>query len=356
MPEKPEEVPNEGELETMLTDAAASGATPEPTPEPEPTTTPTPEPQPSALEIAKNLGIETDNYQSDEELLKGLYSQLQETKPYADYGRQVLPYDDQIRKIITQEPEPEPEKEPDKEWSPESYFSEKWQRPNYDKAWEAFISSGMVQLDPNTGQFVPAEGYQSSVPINVLQGLNEYKSWQRSAIEQLLENPYKGTWDAFQEPLQRMIQDQIDQHLSQFEQTQNVSNWEAQHADVLYEHDTNGQIVLDIYGRPKPSEYGEKFIAAATKLHNGGMHDPNLVIECALEIVGQPPAAEQQAETPEQVSEQKQRSFIDEAREKASHSPSAGGYSENNDIEPIVQSTRELDNMFIAAAKKAGIG
>ena len=315
------------------------------------------------FQAAGEYGFDTSQYKSDEELVKGLFGKLKEVSPYVDYARQILPHDEQIREYLRQSQQPrqqpqQPATQPkaEEQWDPDKYFGEKWGAAKYDKAWDAFLQSGMIQLDPRTGHYVPVPEYSNMVPLPVLQGLNEYRVWQKNGLEKLLANPYKDTWDAFQEPMQRLVRDEIKRSLGQYDDTQSLTGWESQNARILYEHDQAGNIAFDIYGNPKTTEYGSAFIRAAQGLRQSGVVDPRQIIEYAGQLAApflpkqQPSAAPQQPQPPAPP-QKKPESFM----QQAMHRASSGGYAEAEDVNQYVQSSRELDNMFMDAALKEGV-
>jgi hypothetical protein len=356
--ETPEEI---GNLEQAFTDAAAQVPEVAPTPQP---AEPTQQEPSAAFRAAQTSGFDTTGFNSDEELVQGLYAKLAESQPYAEYARQVLPYDQDLRQMIAARNQPQAPatqtKPPEEEWSPGTHFKKVWKTPDYDKGWEAFINSGMVTVDQESGQFVAVPKYANSVPINVLQGLNGRRTWQREALEKLIENPYESTWQAFQEPLERVIQQKVAEHIKSYDSVQAVNAWEHANEKVLYEHDPQGQIVYDIYGNMKPTPYGEVFIQSAREARQkfpGISHED--VIKYAT-AVATPYRAAQEPTQPEPVAQQpaavmKEKSFLQKAMQKAGHSPNSGGYAEANDLEPVVMDSRDLESMFATAAKKAGV-
>lgn len=352
------------QLEQVFTEAAsqASVAAPPTDPVAAPPAEAAAEAQLSAaFRAAQEAGIDIGQFKSDDELVRHFAKQVSEYRPYVEYANQVLPYDKDLREMIAAKSKPpvqETAAPKSDEWTPETHFRKAWGQPDYDKSWEGFVQAGMVTIDPETGQFVADPRYAQSVPINVLQGLNNRRQWQRQALERLLENPFEETWKAMQEPLERYVQDRISQHFQKHDSVRAINAWEAENAKVLYEHDATGNIVYDVYGNMKPTQYGEVFIQAARDARqrfNGISHEDVIRYASAVAtpyLQKQPaPVTQQQQPDPPQ---QQKTSFLQNAMQKAAHSPNSGGYSEASDIEPVVLQTRELDNMFVSAAKKNG--
>lgn len=302
----------------------------------------------TGLEAARELGLDGE-WEDSAAVIRDLASRLKDSQPYIDYARRVLPYDQQISELISGQKQEEPEQQAE-EWDASKHFKEAWGAPEYDSAWDAFVQSGMVTLDPATGQFVAADGYQTSVPLNVIQGLNEHRNWQRQGLERLLSDPYGSTWEAFQEPLERLIKERIESYVSSLAEQDAVSEWEAAHAKDLYEYNGD-EPVRDIYGNIRTTPYGEAFYQTCQELRDSGMTDPRKVIQMAIRLHPPPSNGSSEPEAPAE----KESSFLDKAMDKARHSPSSGGYSENRDIEPIVQSTMDLERMFVDEARKAGL-
>jgi hypothetical protein len=214
----------------------------------------------------------------------------------------------------------------------------------------------MVVVDPETGHYVAQPKYANMVPVTVLQGLNGQRTWQRQALERLIANPFEETWKAFQEPMERIIQQKVSEHIKGYDSIQAVNAWEHANEHVLYEHDSNGKVVYDIYGNQKPTQYGEVFIQAAREARNkfpGISHEDVIQYASAVATPYKPAPAADESGTPAPAG--KEKSFLQKAMKKASHSPNSGGYSESSDIEPVVMDGRELENLFASAAKKAGL-
>lgn len=359
------------DLNVAFTQAAGQTAatpTPEPTApvaEPVQAAEPTEQELSAAFRAAQAAGFDVSQFGSDEELVQAMYEQVNRAKPYVEYAQSVLPYDKDLRELIQKRSAPPQETAqpaPAEEWKPETHFRKAWGAPDYDKGWEAFIQSGMITIDQDTGQFVAAPKYGNAVPINVLQGLNSRRQWQRQALEKLLDNPYEETWKAFQEPLERYIQERLDGHLRQRDSLQAINAWERQNEKNLYEHDAKGELQYDVYGNPKASRYGEVFIAAAKDARqrfNGASQED--VIRYASAIAA-PYLAQQQAPAApvvepqvEQAAPEDEEPFLRKALKRAAHSPNSGGYSEANDLEPVALDQRELDDMFKVASRKLGL-
>lgn len=340
------------------TAGAGAGSTP---PEPE---------RPAVFAAAEQLGIDVSQYTDEQALIADLWKQAEDAKrstaemqPYVEYARQVLPYDAQVRQVLQGAPaEPsQPAAGQPAEWDLDRHFSEAWKRPEYDKKWESFITSGMIVADPDTRQFVPADGYANQVPAQVLQGLNGRVAWQREALERLLEDPYRQTWEAFQEPLQRMVDDRVSQYVSQQESARAINQWEAENAGLLYETTSSGEVAYDISGNPRLTPYGQAFMQACQELQPLG--DSLKILKTASQMTahlrpsgdqaaGGTPPAEQ---TPQADAGTADGSFLDQAMEKAKHRPNSGAYAAGQDVDPLVQNVMELESLFKDAGRKAGI-
>lgn len=357
---------NPDDLSNAFTQAAAGAipTTPEPVAAPvEPVTQSEPE-MTAAFRAAQAAGWDTSQFSTDEELVQAMYGQINQLKPYVEYAQQVLPYDKDLRELIQKRSAPaaEPQtKQEQDEWKPETHFRKAWGAPEYDKGWEAFIQSGMVTIDQETGQFVATPKYGNTVPINVLQGLNSRRQWQRQALEKLVENPFEETWKAFQEPLERYIQERITKHFSSRDSLQAVNAWERENEKVLYEHDPSGQMVYDVYGNPKTTAYGDAFISAARDARqrfNGASQEDVIRYASAVassQLPKQAAPAAPPAVAEAVVDDEQEEPFLKKALRKAAHSPNSGGYSEASDIEPVALGSRELENFFAVEARKAGL-
>jgi hypothetical protein len=180
----------------------------------------------------------------------------------------------------------------------------------------------------------------------------------------MLENPYQKTWEAFQEPLSRLIDEKMQAQITKHDESRDLDVWEEQNAHLLYEFGEDGQVLRDIHGYPKPTSYGEAFIKACERVQEEWSNrfpdqpaDPHYVWTMANMATEHlvPQEEETPEQTPEQASVEKKEKFLDTALKKAAHSPSSGAYAEGGVEDPGEVSRTELESMFTDAGKKAGM-
>jgi hypothetical protein len=314
--------------------------------------------QDPVLQAAAEAGFDIDDYEDAQSFLQDLAKyreQADEYRPLAEYAKQILPYRDQVEAALSGQKQQEPEeKQPDTEQTLSDYFKEKWSIPEYESAWDRFLGAGMLELDENTGKYIPAKDFTAVVPASVVDGINKYQDARRDALERLVNNPFEATWDALQKPIQDMIEQAVQQKTAQDTTVTEFTKWEEENKEILFSEDGKDF-----------SEYGLKLIDKAKELKTkfGESADDLMVIRLAQEIIPKPdtklteePKEEEKAvETPKQASDKKKKTFLEDAIEKAGHKANSGGYAESNEQVPVFQNSRELETYFSSQAKKQGM-
>ena len=364
----------------------------------EPTTTPPAVTPPSGTltseegqsEIARaaaEAGFDTAGM-SDVQIVQAITKQHQQLKPYAEWGQQLVPYADQIQEYFNQQqaqrgagdaavtqPGHEGARggEQKEEWTPDGYFGEKWQEPKWDDQYDLAEKMGVVQRNSDTGLYEAVPG-REAMAMPILNGMNHALMARQQQWQQITSsNPYRHFYDVLLEPMRRAWQQDmeqaVEQRLSQREVKSYVDDFERQN-QWLYTKDQAGQLTM--------TPRGQAFYQAINTLREAGVNDPRTLLNLAVKMVpegnGQAgtsstvaaetsPASQvaaQQvaaaaAQTPQEASAQKQASFLDTAMEKARHSPSAGGYTqESPGTDPVNVSEIELQNMFVSDFRKTG--
>ena len=350
-----------------------------------PTETPLPpvEQQAASSDLAQaahEAGIDVSRYGSEQELAQAMVGALQQSQPYVKFARQMAPHAEQFQNYLrdgTQPPvqQQAPEQAPapvQEEWDEGKHFADKCSKPTYDPNWDTFVQTGMIVQDPNSGQFMPSPDYPMA-PANVIQGLNEHRSWQRDSLQTLLENPYQKNWEAMQEPMQRMVDERIQQMFSGYDTANYIQDFEGRHAEHLYVRDENGQYQQDpVSGNWELTPLGSLFYNEIESLKQEGMTDPHAITERALdssvtalrahaaehqnaqmqEYYQGDPNAQQQQMQPQQPQVQQQapdqrQSFMDRAMQRAAHTSSSSGYGDSTPAgEHQGLQRSELENMF----------
>lgn len=348
-----------------------------------PTQAPVPsQPSPFA-NAAREAGFQVDGM-TDEQIAQVMRDHIVRTRPYANYGQQMAPYADQIRSYFEQQgdqgraQQAAQERQPaEEEWTEDRYFGEKWAAPKWDETYTFAIQNGIVQRNAETGLYEAVPGYES-MAIPLLSGLNQVAGWTAQQWQGITRgNPYRQFYDVLREPLQRAWKSDIEQivaeQLSRQATESRVNTFEAENAAWLYAVDpATGQRVL--------TQRGQDFYDEIDTLREAGVTDPNRLISLAMRRMGSPAAqatmqqptpnmqaaapAVQQAPPvpppaidPKVASATQQATFLQNALQRASHSPQAGGASAHAPDDPVSVNENDLNNMFVSSFRTAqGLG
>lgn len=317
---------------------------PESSPEPvaQPTPTPVPEPTPSFsfLNYAKEQGIDLGEIGDDKTAAEAFLTNWRQMQGWIAQQQVQQP-----------SPEPEPQKPAEEEWSLDGHFAKAWGVPNRDPQWDDIIASGIIVKDPDTGQYVPRPGLNSWMSVNpkVLQDINAYEqSYGRSARE-FLADPLRKTYEALVEVFDRRYAkpETVTQTLEDRTVEQVASQFEQQHGAWLKTAD------------------GERFLKLvsafrATMPPMQAMQEALLYVSppqtaqptpAESESAATPAAMPAPAPTPEQISAQKQESFLQDAKRRASHS-SSGGVPPSAPEDTGTMSGEDVRTLFTRTARK----
>lgn len=334
-------------------------------------------PQPAWADQLRQAGIDPSNFRSEADLAAAIAQQQQyirELSPYAQYGQQVMPYAQQVAEAIggrsqAAQPQPEPKEEPKSlEDRLRDHWNGIWERPQYDPTWEH-----QVQINPDTGMF---EGISPLTPASAVQGMNAYRDWQRKALNSLITDPFDLTWKAIRPGVEDVVKNLVQQELNTYRTSQDFDAIERQYENVLYEKDPNGNRVVDpATGAYKWSPFGQFTVGKMQELRQMGITDPYKNFSMALDLakaylfdnqsalspepttaaaptLPQPAAGSMYATAPASVRPAPQQSFLDRARQIASHS--GGAASPASPSGPSVQSF-ENESFFSKAAAQMGL-
>jgi len=339
--------------------------------------------QPSAFaRAAQEAGIQVDGL-NDEQIAGAMAQHIQRTRPYVQYGQQMAPYADQIRSYFEQQADQgraqQAAQEPaaQDKWTEEDYFTQKWAAPKWDESFNFAIQQGIVQRNAETGLYEATPGFEGMV-MELLPGLNKAASWTAQQWQGITRgNPYRQFYDVLREPLQRAwktdMQQIVAEQLAQQATEQRVNTFEAENAAWLYAVDpATGQRIL--------TAKGQDFYDEIDTLREAGVTDPTRLISLAMRRLGQPqaqgmtqqvptmqavpaqmvsaaPSVPQPAIPPQVASANQQATFLQNALQRASHSPQAGGASAHAPEHPVSVSENDLNNMFVSEFRTAqGLG
>lgn len=362
-PAAPAESAESHEFESAFTQAnaappAASSApataqppvSPAPPASPAPTAAPTPAaaaPAPAAPQIpasnpfyeqAKKLGIATDGFKSNDDLVKALLSHAEQQAPFVQLGRQSL-----TARPQAPPPPAAPAAPAEKPWSLDDHFAGLWKVPEWKPEYQTLIDRGLVAIGER-GLYEATDPALAAYVMPLLNDLNEAYLSQIEARQNLFNgNPLKNIHDGLYPAIERQIMARVEEALSgRFEQVQQadaLETFEAENKAWLY--DATGNF----------TEHGQKFLNAVQSLREGGMTDPGKLIAFAKQIVPPPaatpaasPAAAPQAPTVT-APPTPQESFLQDAAQRASHSPQPNGSAPQMNA-PVTVEESELNSMF----------
>jgi hypothetical protein len=245
------------------------------------------------------------------------------------------------------------------EWDPNGYFKQKWAGPEWEGEWEYAEKHGIVQRNPESGLYEPVPG-REIMAGQVVQQMNHALLARQQQWQQITQgNPYKQFYDVLYEPMQKAwqadVQKVIEQTFAQRETQSFVDKFESENAGWLYQQAPTGQRTM--------TEQGKAFYDAIGVLQDSGVTDPRKIVDLATKMVRASapvapapaqPVVPQQPVAPEVVSAVKQASFLENAMDKARHSPNAGGYTQAAPDHPVTVSETELNSMFVSDFRKAG--
>jgi hypothetical protein len=329
------------------------------------------------VQAAEAAGLSHEGL-TDEQLAQAVRDYIGSTRPYVSYGQQVAPYADQIREFFERQGQPpsQPavadEKKPDPDaWDEERYFQEKWDAPKWDDTYTFAIQQGMVQRNADTGLYEATPGYESLV-IGLLPGLNQATSFTHKQWQDITRgNPYRQFYDVLAEPLRRQwqtdMQKVIAEEFERYGVSQHVNSFEAENASWMYAIDPQtGNRIL--------TPQGQVFYQEIETLQEAGVTDPQRLITLAMrhisasappvapqsgapEAVPQPPLVPAPAASPQVASANQQATFLQNALQRAAHSPQAGGYVQPAPDHPVTVDEQELNSMFVTDFRNArGVG
>ena len=330
-------------------DPVVSPETPLVTPEtpsvaPESTESPSqvaPTPQ-SIRDYYKDQGYDTSAYESDLDLAKAAMAgaqAYQDNQHFINVGRQMAPQQEEFLKW-----QAERKTQSEQQAGAEHELSE-WVKgvPEYDPKWDA-----LVRIDPDTGRYLPVDSYISpELPAK----LQKFKSWQRDTINDLSMDPMAVMRKAgLVEYVQGEIQSAMENGFRYYDTARRSSDFVRDHAAEYFVLDKNGKPTQDPYtGQDQYTPVGARFQQWVTHLQNGGMTNPDLVIQTATQLVdgekasgmfgepgtsGQPQPAQPTQAAPTsptgEINEHQKQAFIDRAN-SAARTPNRGGTAQVED-------------------------
>jgi hypothetical protein len=334
---------------------------------------------------AATAGLNFEGIDSQERLNEYLLDQYVQARPYADYGRSALSQPSQVAQHPGAEPEEDEDADSDTDiddFDLDGHFSSLWSAPQLDDQAKFAIDRGLVQIDDESGLYVPAPGPFQAQVLPIINGLNQAHIAQKQQMQKLFEgNFYKNTYEAILPALKHALSKDFsrlsEESVKTYEQQSFQDQFATQHKSWLYTPE--GQL----------SEKGNAFRQAVQALRAGGMNDPKQLAEWALLKIGgapqvqpeqqvtQPLAGSKESGQPVETRQRdehgrylpagtpapaappvttKQESFIDEARRKAAASNSSQGSYTDSGSDFVPSNDGELENMFSNSWRKHRAG
>jgi len=402
MPESQQ--PNEGDFQNAFSDAQNqadnAAQTPEQSTPPEPQSTPpqqvdtsqnvAPEPQPpqppqqppaeptqsDIAQAAARAGINVDG-RDDADIMNELATGYARMRPYANWAESLAPHIDDINTLIQQKAsgQQQQQQEPasrEDEWSPDQYFQQQWDAPQWDRQFDIAIQNGYVRQN-DKGMFEPTPGFEQ-MAMGLVPKMNDALRANHDLWQDITRgNPYERFHNVLREPLQREwrqdMQAMIAEELARRDAHRTVNQFEQDNAEWLFTQ-ANGSEQSQL------SDMGRRFYAAVDELQKGGLADAQQIMNYALAAVGKGPYAQSQPEqqTPPQSNQttpdpapatpnsppaqqqppSPQQSFLQNALERAAHSPNAGGFTQQDpESHPVNITEGELNSLFVEASRSS---
>lgn len=331
------------------------------------------------LQQAAELGIQVPDTATDAEVFAALTGRMKQMAPYAQFGQSLLPHADEIQEYfakrgLTQAQQPAAQAASDpQQWSPEQHFKKLWDAPTLTAEMQFAINNGLVERDPDTGLMKSKPGYELMV-TPLLSGMNAALTFQRQQWQEIMQsNPYEKFYGALKDPIQRMIDERVQQVLQQRTVQQSavdgVNEFERANADWLYQKSNTGTLM--------PTEKGQMFVQLVRQLAGNWTGDSltllqlckNAVLNSGGSMAANQPAATTtasattaatsnnpsvaSAQTPAEKSEHNKKSFLDKALANAAHQPSSGASTVQSPSGPVSVTATELEEMFLADFRAA---
>lgn len=339
--------------EASATQAAAATASPAAVPAATAT--------PSFRELAAKSGLQADQFKTDQEFFEALLAERKQLQPLANLGRQYAPHISEFDRFLQSQQQAQAAAAPAQpadpsEFDAKKHFEEKWGAPKWDPQWDFFVKKNMLSKDAETGLLVAAPGYEAMVAPHLSKINDALERQSEQHLKLFRGNPYEAIHEAlspaFRHEMLALIREEMGQDRSQQQQMTEMERFEQQYATTIFTKDLAGNQAL--------TPVGEKLIGYAQQMVSRGFAEHE-ALSMAADMMGlQAQASTAAAQpaippTPAQVSAQKQESFIENARKRAAHSPSASAYSPTNTPNaPFVTDESELDSMFSNALAQRG--
>ena len=168
----------------------------------------------------------------------------------------------------------------EEEFDPDAYFNQAWGAPQWNQQYDIAMQQGMVERDPASGLFKPTPGYEMMVSPQLLHGLNEAMQYQTQNVQKLFrENPYRQIYQVMREPMKREMEREmrniLNQEMGRMQSKDFLGKFQEKNSEWLFTTDHSGRRIY--------SPVGEQFVREAESLIDAGI-DVRKAVEYAERI------------------------------------------------------------------------
>lgn len=225
------------------------------------------------------------------EQVNRLTQRIAELTPYAQFGQQMA-----SQPVGNQQPA-QPAANAEDEFNVDDYFDKAWGAPQWNQQYDVAIQQGLVERDPGTGMFRPSQGFEMMVSPQLLHGLNEAMQFQTQNVQKIFrDNPFRQFYQVLREPIKREIEREarslVQSELQQVKTKDFLDKFQEENKDWMFTTDATGRRVY--------SPIGEQFYREAEALVDQGL-DAVRAVQYAAKITQsgrqqQPPGQQQPAQ------------------------------------------------------------
>jgi len=207
----------------------------------------------------------------------------------------------------------------------------------------------LVQLDPNTGRYVPVEG---SNAWDLAQKANEYIAARQRKLDLLLNNPE----EALKPFVEKVAEEVASRIIGQYDAQNHYSRDLEEFVDQFVQRDADGNPIVDATGKKLLTPEGEIAVGLMDKLMSGEIDQLEAFKTLATVLAqvmkynnqgqqgaGTPPATQQ---APAQVAEQRRQEFLSRTRQPTASAATPVGQQGNNQTGPVQTGPAALRSML----------
>ncbi len=231
--------------------------------------------------MARQYGVDLSQFQDPQQALGYLFQAAQAARQndyYTQLGRQIAPHYKGVAEYLQQQQQAQ---QPPAQRQP-------WEHPEFDDRW-----LGLIDKDPQTGQFVAKPGANPAFAEKVQAYADSVEAWTTA----LTRDPAKAIAPLIQQVASQLIEQRFGAQQQQVEAQQIIASNEL----WLYATDANGNRLVGRDGRYVPSPLGARYYQHLQNLRQAGVTDARTLDALAKQILqgevyavqaaGQQPAA-----------------------------------------------------------------